>query len=91
LALQCLADCKRARVEIDRVPREAERLALAEPEGQCHRPSRSIAATPRRFQDKPSVFAGQWPDLLTLDAGRIDECADVPSHLVPLHGDLQRP
>jgi hypothetical protein len=29
LALQCLADRKRAGVEIDRVPREAERLALA--------------------------------------------------------------
>lgn len=91
LARHSLAHGERAGVEIDRLPGQAERLALTQAEGQGHRPAGGVPLTSRRLEHPPSVLAGQRLELLALDACGIDQGADVPRHIVALHCHLQRP
>ena len=74
--------------EVDVLPHQPERLALAQPERQRDRPAGAVQPSPRRLQDGPALVRGQWLDLGPLhprrpcQGGRVGHQPLAPDGLV---------
>ena len=51
-------------------PTQAQRLALADAEGESDGPARGVATALRRFEDQPSFLACEGLDLVVIGRGR---------------------
>jgi hypothetical protein len=91
LALQCLLDRERPGVEVNTVPRQAERFTLPQPEGKRDRPASRAALELSRLEDPPRLRGGQRLHFGSLQRRGIHERAHVAGDASTLNGDLQCP
>ena len=75
-----------AGVEVDVLPHQAERLPLAQPEGQRDRPACSIQPSTRGLQDGPALVRGQRFDLGALHPRRPGQGGGVGHQALAPHG-----
>lgn len=73
-----------------RIPRQSQRLALAQSERECDGPPRAVSQARRCVQDAAWRAGGQRLDLDPTNACRVHERADVARDPPPLHGQPSR-
>ena len=91
VALELPPHLDRPLVEVDVLPPQAERLALAQSERQADGPADAVAAALGGAEDSACLVLGEGFDLDFADGGSVDQRGDVPSDLPAAVRDLEHP
>ena len=86
--LELPADLDRARVKVDVLPAEPDRLRLPYAHRQRDRPASPVAAARGRREDTAGLIAGQRLDIDVFADGRVDQAGYIAANLAALPGNL---